>query len=234
MFASLIQTIIRSGISEQTVLVLLYLPIATTLIIFARYVIGWRGYALGTTTLLTFALYEISHTLEGEPEIFGGLLLGGAFVFMSICAGYFVQRLLRETRMHSLAKLTMAMTLSAILSLVFLYNFHPKIYFSSLKLGIMPIVFIALVVDLVIRNYVRKGFRKSLILLMYTFALCFSIFALFAQDWFMTFTLRHPELSVISLVAAYFIGHWKGLRLTEYFRFSDLLTQDDEPTSENR
>lgn len=233
MFAPLITSLITAGISEQSIIMLLYLPIATTLIIFARYVIGWRSYALSTTTLLTFALFEISHTIDGDPELIGGLMLGGTFVFISICSGYLIQRLLREVRMHYLAKLTMAMTLSSILSLVFLYNFHPQTYFSSLKLGIMPIIFIALIVDLVIRNYVRKGFRKSFILLAYTLALCFSIFSLFAQDWFITFVLRHPEIAVLSMVIAFLIGQWKGLRLTEYIRFNDLLTQEDEPTPEN-
>lgn len=194
------------------------------MVVVARYIIGWKSFSMYATLLVTFVLYELSYSpITDSINLVSGLQMGGLLLTISIVTAFFSHMLLNEIRMHYLAKLGVAFTAATIVTGMALYLFALFIPVPTWTLNTIPVIMIIFMVDIMIRNYLRKGFRKSMILTTYSLTLAIGMYYVFAQDVVRSFILSHPESIFYALAVTILTGKWLGLRLIEYMRFGDLL-----------
>ena len=227
MFASFIQELIWQGISEHTIAVLLFLPIVAALVTFSRYVIGWKSLNIFSTVLMTFALYELGRMSDGTISIINGFIQGTILTFFVTLTALLVQKFTKNVRLHQLSKVSMILSFTTIVILGLLY-IGTAVDFSLRPINSIAVLIIVLVVDVFIRMYIRKGWRKAIKLLANTMTLSFFIFAIIAQPSLKYFVLAHPEVVLLTLLIDVILGRWKHLRFTELIRFRNISLKEQE------
>lgn len=228
MLESFITYLISHQVPEYTVVVLLYLPIVATIVSAARYIFGWKSLSIYTTIFLTFALYELARTDIGTIDIFKGLIQGGIIVSMISGAVLLLQRPTRDIHLHYLSKVSIIVSIVSILMFFILYIATRFNNIEFAQLSIVAVLMIVLVTDAFLRNYIRKGMKKSLEYIFNTIILAFVIFLVIAQNSFKQIILLHPEFTLYAIIADVILGRWRGLRISEYFRFKDINLKDSQ------
>ena len=222
MFEAFIQHLIGNRVPEYTIVLLLYLPLVASFVTFSRYVIGWKSLNIYSTILLAFALYHLSRGAAGEIDVITGFVQGGILIFFSAITALLLQMIMSEVRLHYLAKISLAM--SAVTGVIFalLYLAGEVANDTFIKLNPIAILIVIIVMEVFIRSYIRKGWRKSLFLVANTVGLAYLIFFVIAQENVKNFVLAHPEVILFTVFFNIIIGRWRGLRLSEYLRFKNI------------
>jgi hypothetical protein len=222
MFQAFIQYLISNNVPEYTILMLLYVPVIATLVTFARYFIGLIGLNIYSTILLTFALLELAHTEAGSFDVSRGLLYG---ILMTVSFSVVIavlQKLVREFRMHYVAKVSIIMSLLSVVAFLMLYIATEFQAVNFMRLNPAAFVIMITMMDLFARTYVRKGEKKARILVANTIGLAFVIFTLMAQPFVRTGMLHYPEIVFYTIIVNIMVGQSRRLRLSEYLRFKDI------------
>lgn len=222
MFQAFIQYLISNNVPEYTILILLYIPIVASLVTCMRYLIGLIGLNIYSTILLVFALLDLAHTEGGSFDIGRGLLYG---LLIIVCISVIVallQKIMREFRMHYVAKVSSIITLATVGAFGMLYLATELQAANFMRLNPAAFVIMITMLDLFTRTYIRKGDKKARILIGNTIGLAFVIFALMAQPFVRTSMLHYPEIVFYTLIVNVLVGQSRGLRLTEYLRFKDI------------
>ena len=230
MFESFIQYLITHQVPEYTIVVLLYLTIVSMFITFSRYVFGWKSLSIYTTIFLTFALYELAKTPAGSIDILKGILQGGIIVSLITSTVLFLQRPTKDIHLHYLSKISIIVSAVSFLIFVMLYAAVAINIASFAQLSIVAVLMIVLVTESFVRTYIRKGMYKAMNYITNTILLSFIIFIIIAQNPFKQAVLNHPEFAIYAVIADLILGRWRGLRVSEYFRFKDINLKDSNDT----
>ncbi len=235
MFEAFIQYLISNNIPEYTILILLYLPIVSTLITFSRYIMGWRSLSAYSTVLLVFALLELSHIEGGSFNVVRGLTHGSLITLSLTAIAIGFESIARDVRLHYLSKMSIITTV--ITTVVFFMLYVAAEIGAANFIRISPISFIImiLVLDIYVKSFIRKGYQKAISRIIKTIVLTFVIFAIVGQTIVQVTVLAYPEIALLSIIINLFLGSWRQLRLSEYIRFKDInLKQllDDRRNSE--
>lgn len=207
-----VQQIVNFGISEATMSLVLMLPIVATFIAFARQVIGIRGFGIYITLIVAFAFVATQ------------LKYGLVVFFVVILAGTFFRLLIKRMRILYLPR--MAIILTGVTFAVFLMFFFGS-YFKIKGLqaiSIFPILIMTLIVERFVAAQIERDVKTAVFMTLETLVL--AIISYFIIGWmFLQQTLLNFSLISIALVFLfnYILGRWTGLRISEYFRFRELL-----------
>ncbi len=212
---------------KQIYILLLLLPIVSTIAGIARYVIGTKSLSIYSPIILTFLFYEFGKT-ESDQDIIKGLKYGiiiFATVFLSSALFYSG---LRKLRMNYIPKLTLVL-IGVSISLILLV-------FLSLLIGRSGLVFInqytfiiaTIVSEPLISAIARKGFRYSLITAIDTLSIAIFSYIVISIASLQTFVQNNPWILIIIILLNVYIGRFTGLRLTEYWRFRHILFANNE------
>lgn len=226
MFASFIQYLIQSGVSEYTVIMLLFLPVVTALIVVARYVIGWRTINIYTTVLLTYALFDLGYIRKGSIDYASTLFYGGLLIALTSTIAVVAHTLLNNLRLHYLAKVSIVTSFATIGVFFLLYVSTLVDQISLSMINPVTILIFVISIEALVKSYVRHGIKKSIKLMALTVALTSFIFILMSQEFLQNALLDYPEISLLMIIASVLVGKWRGLKITEYIRFRNILNQD--------
>lgn len=235
MFAPLIQYLIRSGISEYTILMLLFLPVVTVLITIARYVIGWRTINIYTTVLLSYALFDLGYIRKGSIDYASTIFYGSLLFVITSTIAIMVHSWLHSIRLHYLSKVSIVTSFATVGVFALLYA---STFLKEISLNdITPLTILLFIISIeaLVKSYVRHGMKKALNLMVLTIILTALIFMLMSQEVLQNALIDYPELSLLMIVASFVVGKWRGLKLVEYVRFRNILSQnsyDSEDISE--
>lgn len=222
MFEAFIQYLISNNVPEYTILVLLYIPVVTTIVTFARYIIGLTSLNIYSSVFLVFSLLEFAHVEAGSFDIQRGLTYGIFSIGFIAIIMYFFQKLTQTLRIHYLSKVSIVISIAtaALLAMLYIATEFQAVNFTRLE----PAAFLILILmlDLCVRSYARKGQKKAQLLILNTIGLAFLIFILVAQPFIRTLLLRYPETIFYTIIVNVFLGQSRGLRISEYFRFKDI------------
>lgn len=222
MFEAFIQYLISNNIPEYTVLVLLYLPIVATFVTFSRYILGWKSLSIYSTVLLVFALLELAHTQGGSFDTARGLLHGSIITGFITFVALGMQSITRELRLHYLSKVSIITAVVTSVVFFMLYIATELQAANFMRLSPMSFIIMILVLDIFVKSYVRKGHKKALLFIGNTIGLAFAIFIIATQPIVRQTVLAYPEITLFTIVINIFLGRWRQLRLSEYFRFKDI------------
>ena len=208
----MIEFFVSKGVPLETTVLILMLPVIATFIAFLRQVLGIKAFGIYTPLLVTFAFLATN-----------GLKYGVAIFLTVIISGLIIRFILKSFRLLYLPRV--AIMLSAVsLVVLFMLALGGGMKRTGLaSVSIFPILIMITIVEKFIAVQIEKGNKTAIILAFET--LVISIFGYYLLHWggFISFIKAYPWVVAFTLPINIFLGKWKGLRLTEYFRFRDVI-----------
>ncbi|HHX58728.1 MAG TPA: hypothetical protein GX706_03105 [Candidatus Moranbacteria bacterium] len=217
---------VDSGVPIQTIVLILIIPVIVTIIAFFRQVIGIKAFGIYTPALVTFAFLDIG----SKAESFWRGLKYGIFLFILILVvGIIARALLRKLKMLYLPRMAIIITLVAVATLFFLIVSGYSQRTGMASVSIFPIVIMITLVEKFVATYIEKGVRQATILSLET--LIISVACYFVLGWgdLLVFVQKFPWVVLFTIPINIILGRWTGLRLTEYFRFKDIIKNAEIP-----
>ncbi len=205
----LVNYMLLHGMSSQTVLLLLMLPVIATILSFLKQVIGVVTYGLFAPAIVALSFLAL------------GWLPGLLFFLFIAAAGYLSRAAV--TRMHILYIPKMAIIITLI-SLSLLLLLAGTLVF---KLVLAPdTVFVLLIMSTLSESFLtaktEEGWITALLGIGQT--LIAALLCVFIVQWpsFQALMLAYPELLLFTIVINIIVGRYTGLRLSEYVRFREV------------
>ncbi|MEI8096555.1 MAG: 7TM domain-containing protein [Candidatus Moraniibacteriota bacterium] len=206
----LVAFFIEQGVPEQTVLLLLMLPLVATLVAFFRQVIGIKAFGIYTPSIITFAL------LAFDPN---GLKYGIAIFISVILVGMVTRLALKRFRLLYLPRvaITLSIVSLAILVILVIGGIYNRTGLASVS--VFPLLIMITLAEKFIATQIEKGSRTAFILAVETLVISVIGYFLVSWDSLTNLILRYPWLVLFTFIINFSLGKWTGLRITEYLRF---------------
>lgn len=208
----LINQAIFRGVSEETIVLLILLPLVASVVAAARHLFGFRGFGIliPTAIAVTFVITGIT---------------SGISVFLIVLVVATLARwLLKRLRLHYLPRMALLLwfvTLS-VLGVILMAPFFGLEELTSIS--IFPIVVLILLVEEFIGVQISKSFREAGQLTIETIIISFLGYLIFRLEILRTWALVYPHWLILApFVFNLLIGRFTGLRLLEHRRFKKLL-----------
>jgi len=200
---------VSDGVSPNTLVLLFLFPLVAALVAFSRQVVGVSGFGMIVPALLSVAFLSTG-------GLVGIVLL--TFILLAATLGRVVIRKIKVPYLPKLAILIWLVSM-AVLGLLIM---SPLIGLERLSsVGIFPIMLFVLLAETFTRN-----FATSFGMTLETVILAFIAYKVMSAPWIQSQVLLQPEISVILiLMIDLLIGKYKGLRLSEVWRFRKLLSR---------
>lgn len=214
--SALVNIMIDRGVPSSTILLILMLPIIVTVVAFMKQVVGIDTLGVYTPSILALSFIALN-------------LWFGLFIFISLIGiGILVRQVLHRYRLLYIPRMAIVLTFTSltILLLIFLGsifnigNVTGAAIFPMLIMSTMVEKFVAVQSDRGARGAIKVVAEVLLVVL-----LCF-----FVAEWdfLKVVVLGYPEVVLFFLAFNFLLARWTGLRLTEYFRFRELIHHIEE------
>jgi hypothetical protein len=209
---SFVNLALANGVPLETLILVLILPIIVTVIAFFRQVIGVKAFGIYTPAIITFAFLATN-------EIRYGITI---FIVV-IAVGTAARLLLKHFRLLYLPRVAIMITIVgfSILFLLILGGVNNRTGLASVS--IFPILIMITLVEKFVAVQIEKGGRAAVILALET--LLISVVGYYISSWhsLIGVLLNYPWTSLLTIPVNIFLGKWTGLRLSEYFRFRQII-----------
>lgn len=208
----LISFLMHQGIPLETILLILMLPIIATLIAFFRQVIGIKAFGIYTPLIITFAFLATN-----------GVKYGIAIFLAVIVIGMLMRFALKPFRLLYLPRVAIMLTVVALLMLGILALGGNLKRTGLASVSIFPILIMITMVEKFIAVQIEKGDKMAIRLALET--LVISVLGYYLAIWppMLEFIASYPWIILFTIPVNVALGKWTGLRLTEYFRFKDVI-----------
>jgi len=208
----LVQQIIDFGVSEGTLALILMLPVVASFIAFSRQIIGIRGLGIYITLIIAYAFVATK------------LKYGLVIFLLVIVTGSLARLLLKKTKLLYLSRMAIILTTVA-LAIFLMFLFGSYLSVGGLQIiSIFPILIMILMVERFVSIQIERGQKMAIFLTLETLALAIIAYYIINWSWLQQTLLEYPIMSFLILFFFNFLlGKWTGLRLTEYFRFKELM-----------
>jgi hypothetical protein len=209
---SFVALAIGSGVPLDTLVLVLLLPIIVTMIAFFRQVIGIKAFGIYTPAIITFALLATNQIKYGITIFITVILVG-------TITRYF----LKKARLLYLPRVAIMITIVGFSILLLLFAGGTFNRTGLASVSIFPILIMITLVEKFVAVQIEKGGRAAVILSLET--LFISIIGYYIAGWHFLISaiLQYPWLSLLTIPVNIFLGKWTGLRLSEYFRFRQII-----------
>lgn len=212
------QYIADQGVPQETIILLLMLPLAATVIAAARQLIGIRGFGIYTPLIIAFAFLAT------------GLKYGLAFFITILLVGSLMRFLVKQFRLLYLPRIAIVLTVVA-LAILFLFWLAAYTGQTGLKAtSIFAVLIMIILVERFVAAQIEKGAEKAIILTAETLLLSILCYWLAAWPWLQNQVLAYSLWFILgTIIANILLGKWTGLRLSEYWRFREVIKRVDLP-----
>ncbi|EKD76522.1 MAG: hypothetical protein ACD_43C00074G0001, partial [uncultured bacterium] len=212
-----INYLMNRGVSQDTIFLLLILPVVATIVSFGRQIVGVKAFGIYIPSLmaLTFVITGLNYGVI----IFVVLLLAATLARIAV------------RRLHLLYMPRMAIVLT-IVSFTIFFMFIIATYFNQttfLSLSIFPILVMIILSEKFVEVQIEQGDRSAIFLTLETLVLAIVSYLIVTWDSFETLLLAYPEVVLLTFAINIALGRFSGLRIAEYFRFRRLLKPTNRP-----
>ncbi|OIO52009.1 MAG: hypothetical protein CO003_01665 [Candidatus Portnoybacteria bacterium CG_4_8_14_3_um_filter_44_15] len=213
-----IQYLINHGIPQETISLLLMIPIIATIIALSRQVIGIKGFGIYTPLIISFAF--LSTGLKFGLMLFLAILLVGTLSRL-------VVKKLRLLYLPRMAIIVIIVTLTVIGAMYLgIYANRTEVITTS----IFAILIMITLIEKFIAAQIEQGARGAIILTSETLILSIISFWVVNWSWLQDVVVQYPVWIIIfSLLTNLLLGRWTGLRLFEYYRFREVIKNVELP-----
>lgn len=207
----LVEMFFSKGVPVETTILLLMLPLVATLIAFLRQAIGVKAFGIYTPTIVIFAFLYI------------GIKYAVAIFVSIIFVGMITRVLLKHLRLLYLSRVAITITIVSLSILAVLVtggNFQRT---GLASVSIFPLLIIITIVEKFVATQIEKGTRTALSLAAETLVIALIGYFIVSRQFTINFIAAYPWAILLTLPINILLGKWTGLRLTEYFRFREIL-----------
>jgi PKD repeat protein len=219
----------EKGIPDNTIILILLLPVIATVIAFMKQVIGITTLGIYTPTIITLTFLTL------------GLEFGVLLLFSVILMGSFAHKLIKPLKLLYIPKMALVLTsVSIILFLLLTLTVYLDLFdIEFISLAIFPVVIMGTLTEKFVTLRSEKGISGSLLIMIETFFV--SLTAYFATggvidlyffeiQWtfLRNLLLNTPEVIVLFILINIYLGRWTGLQLTEYINYRDIINSSEE------
>jgi hypothetical protein len=224
-----LNSLIESGVPDNTVLLILLLPIIATVVAFMRQVVGVTTFGVYSPSIITLAFLIL------------GLKFGLMTFIMILAMGALVRHGMRRLRLLFIPKMAIVLTVVALTIFAILIASTYFNWFDAefITLAIFPILVMSTLTEKFINTQTERGFMSAMVLMGETIIV--SIVAYFVAGGIIDFgffsiqtgfiknlMLTYPELIFFIFIINILLGKWTGLRILEYVRFREILRHIEE------
>lgn len=205
---------IERGVSSDTVVLLLLLPLIATLVSVLHYVVGVTGYGIFMPTMIAITFLATG--------IFGGLLLFVMILLISICSNL----ILKKFKIHFWPARTINLLFISLgtFGLMILSSFIKVVDISNIS--IFPILFMILLAEESVRTQLVKSKKEARNLMIGTLILAIIGAGTMNFSSVQNIVLNNPEwVILLVLVINLIVGNYTGMRLTEIGRFKKAIRE---------
>lgn len=214
--SSLVNYMITKGIPSNTIVLLLMLPLIVTLITFIKQIIGFGTFGLYSTSIITLSFLALG--------INAGLVILAVIIFTGALLRKFLDRF------HLLHHPRLAIILcSSTLVILGLLAFGAWLNVSQIaSVAIFPILIMTTMAEKFTNALSGRGYKEAIFLMLETMTVSILCYELVEWEYMQTLMLAYPELIILLLIINILLGRWTGLRLTEIFRFREVMKHAEE------
>lgn len=210
--SSIVYFFVRAGVPFDTVILLLILPIIATLIAFLRQVVGIKAFGIYTPLIITFA-FLATNGLKYGVAIFAAVLLSGMLM-------RFVLKPFRLLYLPRVAIMLTAVTLFILAVLTVGGDFRRT---GLAAVSIFPILIMITIVEKFVTVQIEKGDKVAILLAVETLVISVVGYFIAGSTAFVQFISLYPWTVLLTLPINILLGKWTGLRVSEYFRFREVI-----------
>lgn len=216
--SNLVSYFVAQGVPQESILLILMLPIVATLIAFFRQVVGIKAFGIYTPSIITFAFLAIAEEAGSK-----GVKYGIAIFVSVILAGMGTRYVLKKLRMLYLPRVAITLSVVAfvILSILVVGGSYQRTGLASVS--IFPLLIMITIVEKFVAAQIEKGNKTAFILATETLFMSLVVYAIVSSRFLTVMILDYPWIVLFTIPFNIFLGKWTGLRLTEYWRFRDVL-----------
>ena len=224
-----VNILINNGIPDNTIALLLLLPVIATVVAFMRQVVGVTTFGIYTPSIMTLSFIVI------------GLYAGLLTLAIAITIGILSRPLLRKVRMLFIPKMAIVITLVSLSLLILLIaSIYLNLFDAHfLSIAIFPMVILSTLVEKFVSSKGEKSFASATTIMIETVIVAiiayfiaggeidFGIFTI-KMEFIKNLMLNHPEMVFAFILANIALGKWSGLRVLERVRFREVLRHIEE------
>lgn len=191
--------------------IILLAPFALLFVVFARQVLGFDSIGLFLPVLLGFTISQI------------GWIVGGSQILAALLLGAFLRLALARLNLLYVPRIAFMITFVVMALLVFsavLSRFEGVRSGGSL---VIPLAALAMTIERFTVAVMDRGNREAMALLFQTLVLAVGCYFVLTVAFFKAMTVAFPEILLLVLALIVMVGHYRGLRLRERWRFRQIL-----------
>lgn len=207
-----IRAAVARGVSPNTIVLILLLPLMGAMVGILQYFVGLSGFGIFMP-----AMIAVTFLATG---IVGGLVLFGVILIATLLTGGFLKR----CRLYYWPRRAITLMVISLITFILL-SLSPTLgLFDLTQISIFPILFLILLSEEFTRVQLGKSKRSAISLTLGTLVVSILGAALMNWSFLQQLVLLNPELSFLGvLLLNIFIGRYSGWRLLEYRRFKAVL-----------
>lgn len=208
----IISFFLKEGLPFDTIILLLMLPIIATFIAFLRQVVGIKAFGIYTPLIITFAFLATN-----------GLKYGIAIFATVILVGMAMRFVLKPFRLLYLPRVAIMLTVVAIFILGILVLGGEFRRTGLAAVSIFPILIMITIVEKFVAVQIEKGNRAAIVLAIETLVISIFGFYIASSETLIKLLVLYPWIILFTIPINVFLGRWTGLRISEYFRFKEIM-----------
>lgn len=224
-----VNILIDRGIPDNTIALLLLLPVIATVIAVMRQIIGITTFGIYTPSIITLSFLVI------------GLYAGLLTLLTAIAIGTLARLLLIKVRMLFIPKMAIVITVVALnLLLVLIASIYLNLFNAAfLSIAIFPMLILSTLVEKFVTAKSEKNYSSASVLMVETLIVSIIAyfvaggainlgFTIFKFEFIKNLMLTYPESVFLFIIINILLGKWSGLRVLERIRFREVLRHIEE------
>ncbi len=221
--------LVESGIPDNTIVLILMLPIIATIIVIMRQIVGMNTFGMYTPLIMCLTFLIL------------GLKFGLLTLVTALIVGMTTRFILKKAHLLFMPKLAVVMimitlSLFALLILGTIFKLFDSQFFS---LAIFPMLILGSITEKFTSIQSESGIWKTLWLTLQTVIIAVVAYIAvggqidlgffnFQWDTLKNFMRHYPEAIFLFLIINIALGRWSGLRLVEFIRFREVFHHNEE------
>ena len=212
----LVAEFVSNGVPQETVRLVLMLPIIATAIAFIRQIVGMKAFGIYTPLIVTLAFLAMSEQISDVKY--------GVVIFISvIIIGMITRFILKKFRLLYLPRVAITLSVVSFFILLFLIFGGSQQRTGLASVSIFPLLIMIAIVEKFVAAQIEKGTKKAIVLAFETLLLSLGGFFLANWSFLGLLVTAYPWAVLFTIPFNVFLGKWPGLRISELWRFREVI-----------
>lgn len=208
--AFLVQHAVRAGVPANTLILILLVPFLATFVAFIRHILGFPSLEMLVPVTLSITL------------IATGLTAGMILLLTILIASFCSRIILKRIRIMLIPKMALSLLVVSLFVLLALIASASAEILIVKQLSIFPVLLFIILSDKIVALQLGRSWKEITSITAMTIIIGIAGYLLLSAEYLRDFIILYPEAVLLLIPINIIIGRYFGLRMTEYFRFSQV------------